>query len=79
MERGLANVRAETESNNLMDSPAPADDSAGAEAVADIIDVDKTYEMGTQKVHALRGVSVQFARGSFWAIMGPVAPGRAPS
>lgn len=36
----------------------------------------KTYQMGSQQVHALDGVSIAFKRGSFWAIMGPSGSGK---
>lgn len=39
-------------------------------------DAHKIYEMGTQQVRALAGVSVSFAKGSFWAIMGPSGSGK---
>jgi len=39
-------------------------------------DVTKTYVMGTQKVHALRGVNVTFERGEMTAIMGPSGSGK---
>ena len=39
-------------------------------------DVRKTYEMGTQQVHALAGVSLTFRTGTFWAIMGPSGSGK---
>jgi putative ABC transport system ATP-binding protein len=39
-------------------------------------EVGKTYVMGTAEVHALRGVSVEFERGSFWALMGPSGSGK---
>ena len=38
--------------------------------------VTKTYVMGTQKVHALRGVDVDFHRGEMTAIMGPSGSGK---
>ncbi len=38
--------------------------------------VTKTYVMGTQEVHALRGVSVEFQRGEMTAIMGPSGSGK---
>lgn len=38
--------------------------------------VTKTYIMGTQEVHALRGVSVEFQRGEMTAIMGPSGSGK---
>jgi len=39
-------------------------------------EVCKTYVMGTAEVHALRDVSVEFERGSFWALMGPSGSGK---
>ncbi len=37
---------------------------------------EKTYQMGNQAVRALAGVTLSFARGSFWAIMGPSGSGK---
>jgi len=39
-------------------------------------DARKTYQMGTEEVHALAGVSIGFKTGSFWAIMGPSGSGK---
>ncbi|NLZ64132.1 MAG: ABC transporter ATP-binding protein [Lentisphaerae bacterium] len=36
----------------------------------------RTYIMGTQQVHALAGVTAQFEKGGFWAIMGPSGSGK---
>ena len=36
----------------------------------------KTYQMGSQEVNALAGVTVSFKRGSLWAIMGPSGSGK---
>ncbi len=38
--------------------------------------IHKIYEMGSQQVKALNGVSVSFEKGSFWAIMGPSGSGK---
>jgi putative ABC transport system ATP-binding protein len=39
-------------------------------------DLTKTYVMGTEEVHALRGVDVQIRRNEFIAIMGPSGSGK---
>ncbi|MDO3379912.1 ABC transporter ATP-binding protein [Geoalkalibacter halelectricus] len=39
-------------------------------------EVWKTYRVGSEDVHALAGVSVDFPQGSFWAVMGPSGSGK---
>jgi putative ABC transport system ATP-binding protein len=39
-------------------------------------DIHKHYQMGSEQVRALNGVSVSFDKGSFWAIMGPSGSGK---
>jgi putative ABC transport system ATP-binding protein len=46
------------------------------EAIVRLQDARKVYQMGTEQVRALAGVSISFKRGSFWAIMGPSGSGK---
>ena len=46
------------------------------DVVVRLEDANKIYQMGSQQVKALAGVSVSFKRGSFWAIMGPSGSGK---
>jgi putative ABC transport system ATP-binding protein len=45
-------------------------------SVVRLEDVYKTYQLGRQQVQALRGVTISFERGSYWAIMGPSGSGK---
>ena len=46
------------------------------DVVIDAQGVEKTYDTGTIKVNALRGVSLQVRRGEMVAIMGPSGCGK---
>lgn len=51
-------------------------ESSTSGILARLENVTKTYVMGTQNVHALRNVSLDFAVGSFWAILGSSGSGK---
>jgi putative ABC transport system ATP-binding protein len=47
-----------------------------AEALIQTEDLWKTYEMGSEKIHALHGVSFEIGRNEYVAIMGPSGSGK---
>ena len=46
------------------------------EAVAELVDVERVYVMGSEEVHALDGVSFRVGRGEYWSIMGASGSGK---
>jgi len=51
----------------------PADNH---EIIVNLDEVYKIYQMGNEQVKALAGVTINFRRGSFWAVMGPSGSGK---
>ncbi|MET9292340.1 ABC transporter ATP-binding protein [Streptomyces sp. NPDC003077] len=50
--------------------------SEGGEWALDLVGVTRRHGRGARAVHALRGVDVRLARGSFTAVMGPSGSGK---
>src|SRR2546421_2698181 len=50
--------------------------SAISEYTVRTIDVKRSYEMGSETVHALKGVSISINRGEYISIMGPSGSGK---
>src|SRR5690349_17062057 len=50
--------------------------SAISEYTVRTIDVTREYQMGSEIVHALKGVSISIARGAYVSIMGPSGSGK---
>ena len=55
---------------------AGSSDPVNEDHIIEVHDVWKTYIMGDQEVHALRGVSLNVIRGEYLSIMGPSGSGK---
>ena len=62
--------------NTVTSTVEPVVRDSSATAVIRVEEVHKYYELGTNRVHALRGVSVEIGRGEFVAVMGASGSGK---
>jgi putative ABC transport system ATP-binding protein len=62
--------------STLTQSELPVSTAISSDTVIHVEDVHKYYDLGEQRVHALRGVSVDVRRGEFLAIMGASGSGK---
>ena len=60
-----------------LDEPTTAPDpDAIAEHTVRTIDVKRSYKMGSETIHALKGITVSISRGEYISIMGPSGSGK---
>jgi putative ABC transport system ATP-binding protein len=62
--------------STINDFLAPPANAGAAGSVIRVEDVHKFYDLGENKVHALRGINVEIRRGEFVAVMGASGSGK---